>query len=220
MASLRVRLHKCILDVDLVDHRNGKLDNRRCSLAENSNSGNTHNQPCRSASGFAGVRLVITANCRKFTARVQRDKKQLHLGSYDTAETAAYAHDCAAKMLYGDLARLNGVAKPEGYDWNQENLRLIRTEVPQTTHQAVQQKFIGVANLTTKTQGASFQARITWKGKSKNLGTYKSAEVAAYARDCAARMTGSEFVQMNNISKPESWEWDAQKMRLVETQQT
>ena len=219
VAALRVRLHKVVLEGDLIDHRNGKLDNRRCSLAINTHSGNAHNKVCKSASGFSGVRLVVTQNTNKFTARIRGDKKQLHLGSYDTAETAAYAYDCAAKMLYGHLARLNGVAKPEGYDLNQESLRLIKTEIPRTSHQGVQQKFIGVANLTTKTQGVSFQARITWKGKSKNLGTYKSAQVAAYARDCAARMTGSEFVQMNNVCKPESWEWDGNKMRMVETEQ-
>lgn len=160
---------------------------------------------------MTGERKVV------YTASLQHDGHAYYLGRHEIAANAAYARDCAARHFYGELARLNGVPKPEGYEWDQEIMRLVDTQTqPISIEDNVEyQKFVGVSNLFTKTQGASFQAHIKWKGKSKNFGTYKSPEVAAYARDCAAKMTGKQFVQMNNIPKSEGWEWDATKMRLA-----
>lgn len=56
-------------------------------------------------SRFRGVR----AQRGKFIAQIQHDKKQRHLGCFDTEIAAALAYNAAATELFGEDARLNQI---------------------------------------------------------------------------------------------------------------
>jgi hypothetical protein len=107
-------MHKQVLDGDLIDHRNGKLDNRRCFLAVNDCSGNAHNTPARSELGYKGV----SWNGKRIQAEITKNKVRRKLGNYEDVNVAAYAYNCAAKQLYGDLAKLNDVEQPTDFVWD------------------------------------------------------------------------------------------------------
>lgn len=86
----------------VTDHVNGDgLDNRRANLRICTNGDNLKNRcrPRTNTSGFKGVR----EHRGQFLARVGRE----HLGTYLTAADAAKAYDAAAKIAYGEYARLN-----------------------------------------------------------------------------------------------------------------
>jgi len=53
--------------------------------------------------GFRGV----CRNKDRWSARITRDGKHVHLGTYDTKEDAARAYDEAARRLHGEFARFN-----------------------------------------------------------------------------------------------------------------
>jgi len=86
------------------DHRNGnRLDNRRDNLRPATRSQNNANRCGWSSTGFKGVKR----QGRRFVARLMANKHPIHIGSFDTAEDAAKAHDRAALEHFGEYARLN-----------------------------------------------------------------------------------------------------------------
>lgn len=107
-------MHKQVLVGDLIDHRNGRLDNRLCSLSVNDPSGNVHNTPARSELGYKGV----SWNGKRIQAEITKNKVRRKLGNYEDVNVAAYAYNCAAKQLYGDLAKLNDVEQPTDFVWD------------------------------------------------------------------------------------------------------
>lgn len=118
-------MHKLVLEGKLIDHRNGKLDNRRCSLVVNDHSGNNHNKSTKSESGYTG----LSRRGKKFQVKIKKNKERFYLGSYHDVKVAAYAYNCAARQLYRDLAKLNDVETPENYAWDPEKWRLIEVKV-------------------------------------------------------------------------------------------
>ena len=71
----------------VADHRNGDtLDNQRCNLRRTDVTGNQRNQYRHRAGKLIGVRQ----RGRRFHAYTVKHGKQIHLGTFDTAE-AAYA---------------------------------------------------------------------------------------------------------------------------------
>jgi hypothetical protein len=90
-----------------IDHkdRNG-LHNWRSNLRVATSGQNRWNsKSCNSKSGFTGVELREETG--KFRARIFASGKAKSLGTYATAEEAAVAYDSAARVLYGEFARLN-----------------------------------------------------------------------------------------------------------------
>ncbi|HLK61573.1 MAG TPA: AP2 domain-containing protein [Chthonomonadaceae bacterium] len=91
-----------------VDHINGNgLDNRRsnlrvCSLQQNLR--NTGNQ-AGSTSCYKGVYWKKSVG--RWVARISVEGKQRHLGYFRDEEEAACAYDRAARIAYGEYARLN-----------------------------------------------------------------------------------------------------------------
>ncbi|MGB0854889.1 MAG: HNH endonuclease [Pikeienuella sp.] len=105
-------LHRFILGapkgVD-VDHLNGNtLDNRKenlrlCSRSEN--LANSHR--AQGVSGYRGVSR--TKNKKKWRVQI----KNKSFGVFDTKEQAAHAYDEAARIEFGEFARLNFPKKGE-----------------------------------------------------------------------------------------------------------
>jgi hypothetical protein len=88
------------------DHINGNpLDNRCCNLRSvtvqqnNLNKGKYSNN----TSGFKGV----TKTRNKWQAKLKIDGKDKYLGSFDSPEEAAIAHDIGARKYHGEYARTN-----------------------------------------------------------------------------------------------------------------
>lgn len=93
----------------LLDHINGvRTDNRIANLRECTAAENGRNQPRRPGSPFKGIRRFG----HRWHARITVDGREIHLGTYATAEQAAQAYDAAAPAFHGEYARLNFAGDP------------------------------------------------------------------------------------------------------------
>lgn len=112
--TIQERLHRDILgcpEGQYIDHINGDTkDNRRSNLRVCSAHENGMNKKIssRNRSGYKGVYWHKTSS--KWIALIQVDKKRKHIGSYSEARDAAMAYNEAAKIHYGEFARLNEIA--------------------------------------------------------------------------------------------------------------
>ena len=126
-AALRTRMHVEVLQEPkgfIVDHIDGKLDNRLSNLRQATYGGNAHNRASKSRSGYKGV----CTRKNLFSASVTFNKTTYDAGLYPNKELAAFAYNCLAKRLYRDDARLNDVVAPEGWAWNSKTLRLVKIQ--------------------------------------------------------------------------------------------
>lgn len=110
----RVYLHRFLTDAPKgmsVDHVNGDgLDNRQANLRICNQSQNTSNSSRKKtpASGFRGVWLDSHGGKdRPWRAKITVNRRNVHLGSFATAEEAAHAYDRAARLHFGEFARTN-----------------------------------------------------------------------------------------------------------------
>ena len=104
--NITIRLHRLITDATdgQVDHINrDKSDNRRCNLRMATPSENAINRKLRvtSTSGVTGVTFSTQTN--SWRAYITIDKRQVHLGFFDTKEEALEARTKAAAKHYGDF---------------------------------------------------------------------------------------------------------------------
>ncbi len=104
-----ISLHRFIMGFPdgQVDHINGNgLDNRRCNLRVVSVSQNACNRrtPANNAHGLKGVGWDNSAG--KFRARIMVNGKRVHLGHFETADTAYDAYAKAAAEMHGEFARV------------------------------------------------------------------------------------------------------------------
>lgn len=93
-----------------IDHRDGNgLNNRRDNLRPATKSQNQANQPkCRkSSSRFKGV--FYRRDNGKWRSILGLNGRLVHLGQFDCEEDAALAYNGAAKLFFGEFARLNAV---------------------------------------------------------------------------------------------------------------
>jgi hypothetical protein len=90
-------------EVDHVD--NDKANNRWANLRDVPKSLNLANVPARrtNTSGFKGVSWKKSN--RRWSASIQKDGRQRHLGYFDKPEQAHAAYIAAANELFGDCAR-------------------------------------------------------------------------------------------------------------------
>jgi hypothetical protein len=105
-------LHRVIMSApsdEVVDHINGnKLDNRLHNLRICSQGQNTYNRAKTTAkrtSKYKGVSWRKSHN--KWQATIYVDKKQIHIGYYDSEEQAALNYDIVAKKCHKEFAYLN-----------------------------------------------------------------------------------------------------------------
>jgi hypothetical protein len=95
------------MTTDHIDH-NG-LNNQRGNLricTQSENHMNSQRQ-ANNTSGYKGV--TWNKNEQKWKARIQKNRKEIHLGYFDTAEKAAYAYNDAARKFFGEFANLNKI---------------------------------------------------------------------------------------------------------------
>jgi hypothetical protein len=111
-----VYMHRLILNAPAgvgIDHIDGdKLNNERGNLRLATQRQNMRNQPRhrQGTSGYKGVSLRNDTG--KYAAHITVDYKKLSLGCYADPVVAARAYDEAARLHFGEFARLNF---PEGY---------------------------------------------------------------------------------------------------------
>lgn len=89
-----------------VDHRDGNgLNNQRFNLRLCTHRENMRNRSVNknNRNGFKGVTRVG----KKFRARIEVHKENIHLGYFPTLEEAARVYDDAAKKYFGEFARTN-----------------------------------------------------------------------------------------------------------------
>jgi len=107
-----VFLHRLLLVGEpgqVCDHINGNAwDARRANLRLCSQAENSRNRKMdrRNTSGFKGVTPTASGQWR---ARIWKDWREVHIGTFPTREAAAHAYDEAARKLHGQFAAPNGV---------------------------------------------------------------------------------------------------------------
>lgn len=103
--SITIRLHREILPTTKeIDHINGNtLDNRRCNLRICTRQQNNFNRINYSKNKFKGV----DRRNNKWRARITFNKKQIHIGYFDSETEACDAYNKKALELFKDFAKLN-----------------------------------------------------------------------------------------------------------------
>lgn len=96
-----------------IDHVNmDRLDNRIANLRECDQSQNMANvgPKVTNTSGFKGVTKHFVPG--KWKAQIMRNRKQLHLGIFQSREAAAEAYAAAARSMVGEFARTTAPGVP------------------------------------------------------------------------------------------------------------
>jgi HNH endonuclease/AP2 domain len=92
----------------VVDHVNGNpLDNRKANLRICTQTENCYNSAKRSGAKSKYKGVSIRDEAKPFRARITKDGKGCHIGSFETEIEAALAYDVKAKEMFGEFARLN-----------------------------------------------------------------------------------------------------------------
>ena len=113
--SEHVLMHRVVADAPTgleVDHadRNG-LNNTKDNLricCRSDNNANKKPWDKKKSSAYKGVHLhKRPGGHRYWTAAICKNYKQMHLGTFETEESAARAYDKAALKHHGEFARLN-----------------------------------------------------------------------------------------------------------------
>lgn len=108
-------LMSCPADA-LVDHENGNgLDNRRhnlrvCTVRHNRQNSRSGRRQRRGL--FKGIREPVLPRNPSWRAKITVCGKEIHLGSFPDAESAARAYDRAARLHFGEFAAVNFPDEP------------------------------------------------------------------------------------------------------------
>jgi len=101
------QIMNCPHDME-IDHINGTgLDNRKINLRICTRAQNRRNlkKYKNNTSGYKGVNWKESE--QNWQSRINVNKKEKYLGSFNSKEAAAKAYNVAAKELFGEFARLN-----------------------------------------------------------------------------------------------------------------
>jgi hypothetical protein len=112
---ISIAMHRKILglmhgDKRQVDHKDmNTLNNTRANLRIATPSENRQNRKKTRANttGYKGVMVTRSNRPLRYLAEIRVYGKHIYLGTFDTPEDAARAYDEAAKLYFGEFARLN-----------------------------------------------------------------------------------------------------------------
>jgi len=105
-----IRLHNFIMGMLKIDHKNGDgLDCQKHNLRPATQRQNLQNARKRenTTSRFKGVSKHTS--CNRWAAWINIEGRGVYLGIYKLEEDAAIAYNGAAKLFFGEFARLNQV---------------------------------------------------------------------------------------------------------------
>jgi len=109
--SVNESMHRTLLGVNdssvQVDHIDGDgLNNQRYNLRKATHSQNQHNRK-RRRDGVSSYKGVGVHSSGLWRARIVVDSKEVHLGYFKQEKDAARAYNEAAKVHFGEFARIN-----------------------------------------------------------------------------------------------------------------
>jgi hypothetical protein len=128
--------------------------------------------------GYFGVKSIHPGKPKPYQARVTRDGKVVHLGSFATAEEAAL---CVARSPEGQAAAKRPAAAPPLT--SEEARQQARAEGLTLLKADTKAGYFGV-HVDPRAKTKPYEARVWRGGKQVNLGTFATAEEAAL---CVAR---------------------------------
>jgi hypothetical protein len=111
-------LHRQILNIPdgmFIDHIDGNgLNNQKANIRVCTKAENCRNARIRgdNTSGYKGVSFHKPT--KKWSASIQADKKQKHIGLFQSPQEAAFAWNIAAKEMHKDYAKLNMGVRYDG----------------------------------------------------------------------------------------------------------
>jgi len=103
-------LHRFLTGFKFVDHKDrDRLNNKKSNLRKSSYSENGKNKGMskNNKSGYKGV--FFRKDSRKWSAKINHNRKQIVIGCYETKELAAAAYNNAALKYHGSYACLNEI---------------------------------------------------------------------------------------------------------------
>src|SRR5690606_25463401 len=108
---VHIYMHRLLTDapsLQEIDHINGDtLDNRKSNLRFATRSQNAMNKVDRGVGSETGYRGVYFTKNNCFYSIITINRKQLYLGTYNYAKSAAEAYDDAARLYFGEYGRYN-----------------------------------------------------------------------------------------------------------------
>jgi Fe-S cluster assembly scaffold protein SufB len=103
----KITMHGLLVGRPGVDHKDGDgLNNTRSNLRPCTQRENMRNTRKRASSRSRFKGVTFRKDRQTWCAQIKHDVKK-NLGSYATEEEAARAYDAAAKMYFGEFAKLN-----------------------------------------------------------------------------------------------------------------
>lgn len=181
----QIFMHHIILPTPeglFVDHINGnRLDNTRknlrlCTIEENARN----SKACNNKGNPKGI--TWKPSLKKWEAKIRANKKTLYLGVYKEIEDAARAYDEAAKIYFGDFARLNNVGELH--------------KIYNPTRQVKTSTYRGVH---WKERDKKYYATISKQKKKTYIGAFNCPIEAARAYNEEAIKLYGEFAKLNHI---------------------
>ena len=138
------------------------------------------------SAGYKGVKRRRDSNTRKYEARVCRDAKQIHLGSFETAEEAALVYARTAEAQ-AEVAEINTSRTPSSKPAPltvdevvaQAKAEGLQVEPSNTSNSGY--KGVSINTGTHHQHGKRFEVRVQRAGKKVYLGSFATAEEAALA---------------------------------------
>lgn len=192
-------LHRLIMRAkkgEIVDHKNGDiLDNRRYNLRVCNPTQSTWNTSKKggSLSPFKGVSFYDIGNGRPWRSRITVNKKTRQLGRFDSEAGAAKAYDDAAKIHFGEFAKLNF---PEVFH---EKLEISETRYQPKKFKV--SKYKGVVYIP-RLKNLHWRASIQKDKKRISLKSHATEEDAARAHD---RKSWELFKDPSRLNFPEEY---------------
>lgn len=181
-----VSMHRYILGMTdpkiPVDHADGNgLNNQRSNIRACTTSENSINRPgvVSGTSKYKGV--SASRHPGRWKAKIKVSQKLIYIGSFETEEAAAAAYNFFAKKHFGEFAWLNDV--PDIGDCPQRILYPTNTTGFRGVHWSKKDK--------------TWMAGISYQGKSKHIGSFKTPEAAALAYNEAALRYHGDRAKLN-----------------------